>query len=223
MARTTLQGDALLAEALRFISSISSGHSEVSVQATAFLTDHDEAIQDTLQRPEGTPCTSFSLIKQNNELTARNQIRTLQIEMLRNLVAQKADHETLQNALDGYPSVHHKELAQLSAMGISDLAISTLCSELEYQVKKFGPEHINQQSTAGHVLVINSLSRRAEDGWINSATGRDSVQSMFVKIAATALVAFDREIKRSETPSGQAQFHFSESAGENTIELLSRS
>ena len=68
-------------------------------------------------------------------------------------------------------------------------AFNEIFEEIEYQNSKWGEQHIRNQTTEGHLLVLRKELQEAEDGWMKNLTGRNSVESELVQVAAVAIQA----------------------------------
>ena len=58
-------------------------------------------------------------------------------------------------------------------------------AELQHQEIKWGPN--KEQSVPGYLLIMRKELAEAENGWMKSVEGRDSVLSEIVQVAATAI------------------------------------
>lgn len=72
---------------------------------------------------------------------------------------------------------------------IPSKVIDALNAELLYQNEKWGERHIRNQTVEGHLLVLRKELQEAEDGWMKNLTGRNSVESELVQVAAVAIQA----------------------------------
>lgn len=67
--------------------------------------------------------------------------------------------------------------------------LNVLFSEIKYQDDKWGFEHNRNQTIEGHLLILRKELIEAEDGWMKNLTGRNSVESELVQVAAVAIQA----------------------------------
>lgn len=67
--------------------------------------------------------------------------------------------------------------------------LDQILAEIEYQNEKWGEQHIRQQTVEGHLLVLQSETQEAIDGWMKNSTGRNSVESEITQVAAVAIQA----------------------------------
>ncbi len=72
---------------------------------------------------------------------------------------------------------------------VIDQVIAQVIGEVHYQNRKWGEEHIRQQTVEGHLLVLQSEIKEATDGWMKNSAGRNSVESEITQIAAVAIQA----------------------------------
>ena len=74
--------------------------------------------------------------------------------------------------------------------------------EIEYQNSKWGEQHIRNQTTEGHLLVLRKELQEAEDGWMKNLTGLNSVESELVQVAAVAIQALTNIKLRQQAKAG---------------------
>lgn len=63
-------------------------------------------------------------------------------------------------------------------------------AEREHQKRKYGAD--KQQSIPGFLLVLEQELQEAKDGWIKNVSGRDSVLSEVVQVAAVAFACLEK-------------------------------
>jgi len=75
-------------------------------------------------------------------------------------------------------------------MEISKEVLDAIAQELEYQERK--RPNSRSQSVPGYLLILRQELNEAEEGWAKNYTGRHSVMSEIVQIAATAIRAISK-------------------------------
>lgn len=94
----------------------------------------------------------------------------------------------------GYNTGGGGDYASLIPEGV----LCAVVAEMAYQSRKWGAEHIRQQSVEGHLLVLEEELLEARKGWAKNLAGRNSVQSEITQVVATGIQALINLHNRAE-------------------------
>lgn len=215
----SLSGDELLIKACQLLTDIAASDPAVN----DFVINNYTSIKAAAKSVPDTPQTSLQLIQNNQAISAENAKLNAKLthlmDQISDITTRSANDATAEQimsalrALDLTPEAAPEErdnnnnhdndiLAGFSRLPISHHTLALVTDELARQKEKWGDGHIQNQTTAGHALILKKLVDQVALSWVNCGEGRDSVGANLVKLAATALVAIEKECGPTPFQSG---------------------